>query len=251
MKISKIDKTEDSYIVENFIQDKEFLSNITVLLEQEIIFGNHYKNNKPLAVFQADKIGDSYSYLRCPSIKPEILDNFTPSVDKIRTLLNDKFEVKTNIAKILKYQNNNSLKNHADKIIDLEEGSNIYTIRFGATRPLLLINKTTNEEILLKLPNNSMMILGWETNRHWTHGIPKISEFCENGITYSIVLRTSVTFLHQPTMSIWGPRTNISDICKLSKNNLIKKDPNEIIRLWGIENKMPVNLDHYKSLQML
>ena len=241
-----IEGLPDSYLITKFI-DLDVIS----ALEREINFaGIPSVAGRPKAVFQADTYyldnnGDSYYYLRCPSIIPDQLVGMVPTVDRIRNRLKELTGVRCNIAKILKYQGTNQLKNHADKIIDLKEESNIYTIRFGATRSLLLKNKTTNQEIKVDIPHNSLFILGWKTNQEWTHGIPKSDN---PGATYSIVLRESVTYLHKKTLKVWGPRTKYPSVTDLLENltdpTVVPKPP-EIYQRWREENLIPVELDHY------
>lgn len=246
--MEKIEGTPDSYLVKNFIPFDP-LNYIDVIsgLEREISFaGIPSLNGKPKAVFQADTYADdSYYYLRCPSIKPEELTSMVPTVNVVRNQLTNITGANCNIAKVLKYQGTDQLKNHADKIIDLKERSNIYTIRFGAQRSILLRNKIDGREILIEIPHNCLFVLGWETNQQWTHGIPK-SEVI--GTTYSIVLRESVTYLHKKTLKVWGPRTKyltVDDLLKNLTDPTTNPLPHEIFERWHVENKIPVSLDHY------
>ena len=249
----RIALTPDSYLIKNFIEYDVISS-----LEREINFaGIHSVNHRPKSVFQADthfnvdNEKDSYYYLRCPSIIPNQLSSMVPIVRKIRDRLEEITGVATmrpvhcNIAKILKYQGNNQLKNHADKIIDLKEKSNIYTIRFGANRCILLKNKIDDREIIVEIPHNSLFVLGHQTNQEWTHGIPPCNT---PGATYSIVLRESVTYLHKKTLKVWGPRTKYPTVDLMLENlndPTINAQPPEIYQRWHIENKFPVELDHY------
>lgn len=241
--MEKVEGTPDSFIVKNFL-DNSLADRVVDLLEREVEWPKYGSHGAPKAVFQAKERDDSFAYLRCPSIKPSEITSFSPTVSVISEAVN---EGKCNIAKILKYEGSSKLKNHADKIIDLQERSNIYTLRFGETRNLLLKEKQGNKEILIEMPHNTLFILGWETNRFFTHGAPKINLEKQ---TYSIVLRTSVTWLHKPTLRLWGPRTEFSTtesllLSKIPTYDEIKTAETQLTRLWAIENKTTVDLNHY------
>jgi hypothetical protein len=151
-----------------------------------------------------------------------------------------------NIAKLLCYASENvSLKSHADKIIDLEEGSDIFMLRFGSPRTVLLTHKETGEKVEILVKPGSLFVLDYETNRHWTHGILPANEE-QSQTAYSIILRRSVTYLHKPTLCLWGPRTMNKSCDDVRHTNC---DDKEIIKhLWSIENKQVVSLDHYKQM---
>jgi alkylated DNA repair dioxygenase AlkB len=234
--MERVAGTPDSFVIRNFIRDEVVIEQ----LESEIQWPERGPKGAPRAVFQAMYDGaDSYAYLRCPSIQPEKITGFSPTVAKVVEAVN--VMQKVNIVKVLKYNSGNkALKNHADKIIDLAEGSNIYTLRLGSTRTMLLKHKETGEEFLVDLPHNTLFILGWETNRYFTHGVPPA-----NGLvpSYSIVLRTSVTWLHRPTLGLWGPRTRFP--CPEKSSPMAENT--DLVRLWGEENQKVVSLDHYAS----
>lgn len=230
--MEKVEETEDCYVIYNFLDESE---NVIQNLEKEINFKNVC--GKPKAVFQSLSSDlNHFYYLRCPSIKPEKITDFTPMIEKINNQLKTYYpNEKCNIAKIVKYGDDSStqLKNHSDKIIDLKHNSNIFSVRFGATKYMSLIHKQTNKEILVKLPNNSMIVIGWKTNKYFTHGVPKNSEGSK---TYSIVLRTSITKLNKINLSLSGK--------KVGRNNLPYTDE-ELIKLWSFENKEPISDTHY------
>jgi hypothetical protein len=261
--MEKVVGTPDSFVVRNFIDDK-LARDIVVVLEGEIQWPMHGQKNAPRAVFQADGDEESFAYLRCPSIKPAEMMPFSPTVAAIVETVNSapfQPRAKCNIAKVLKYEGpSTALKNHADKIVDLSEGCNIYTLRFGQTRTLLLKNKGSGAEILVELPHNTLFILGWGTNRFWTHGAPRIAPILDGASgnsqmepSYSIVLRTSVTWLHRPTLRLWGPRTKFSTLVALLESPAptdeeLEKAQVELTHLWATENDQPVELSHYSAM---
>lgn len=237
--MEKVEGTPDSYVIRDFFS-KEFADSLGERLENELNFElvKRPSKGKPKAIFQSEVIDGKLSYLRCPSIDPKLLTGFTPTISEVVRLFNANVGTQCNIAKILKYEGSNKLKNHADKIIDLKENSNIHTLRFGAERPLLLISKLTGKEIRLMLPHNSLFILGWYTNREWTHGIPSHS----TGTTYSIVLRTSISLLNSEELSVSSERS-------VSSHFLLDKEKEVVLHhLWATENKKPVDISHYASL---
>lgn len=79
------------------------------------------------------------------------------------------------------------ISEHSDKTLDIAIGSKIVNFSIGATRQfflkqkkdsplnLVLPNSTKDVNYLLTekipLPHNSLFVLGWDTNRHFVHGI--------------------------------------------------------------------------------
>ncbi len=230
--VELVEGTKDCFVVRNFLDDD---LNVCTDLEKQL----ENASGKPKAVFQATSPEeDSFFYLRCPSIKPEDLTNFSPIVEKVNQSLCQLFpDVPVcNIAKIVKYGDGSAheLKSHADKIIDLAPGSNIYTVRFGNEKSMVLTHKESGEKIVIKLPHNTLLVIGWITNKNFTHGVP--ADRTGEGPTYSVVLRTSVTVLHKPSLTLRGDRVGKSNLPHANK---------ELIDLWAQENMTIIADSHY------
>lgn len=245
--MKKVKGTPDSYIIYNFFEREEDYRDICQKLEEECVFADKVRHNRkqPLAHFQSLSIieeKEKLYYLRCPSIKAEEIAPFSPTIIKIIEQLEKITGQKCNIAKIVKYGEGSSkqLKSHADKIIDLERGTSINTIRFGDTKSLLLTHKVTQEEILIELPHNTLFVLGWETNKQYRHGVPPSSSTSFSiSSTYSVVLRTSVTLLDTETMKLSGSRVTGSNNSPIANEELVK--------LWSEENNSIVEDTHYDT----
>lgn len=227
-----VEGTEDCFVVRDFLSDD---SSICDDLEKQL----ENASGLPKAVFQATSPEeDCLFFLRCPSIKPEQLTTFSPVVERVNKTLTALFPdlPQCNIAKIVKYGGGSSheLKAHADKIIDLAPGSNIYTVRFGQEKRMVLTHKESGKEICIKLPHNTLLIIGWNTNKNFTHGVP--NDRTGESPTYSVVLRTSVTTLHKPSLTLRGDR--------VGQNNAPNANQ-ELINLWAHENSNAIPDSHY------
>ena len=129
------------------------------------------------------------------------------------------FNVSINIAKIQKYNDGQSNINlHNDKIIDIDENTPIFILRIGTPRKCKLVHKNTNETIIIDVNDNSLLIISYEANKEWKHGI-----ICDDSIyneSYSIVFRNSITYLH-PSGYIFGKNTpfkTLDDLLKFTQN---------------------------------
>lgn len=120
---------------------------------------------------------------------------------------------------MLKYSNGNAgIHLHSDKIIDLDINTPIFVARFGAERICVLQNKETNDTIEVSVPNNSLLVISYDANRKWKHGIKEDDTVLQP--SYSIVFRKSVTFLH-PKGFLCGERTPFKKCLGPRHNNTI------------------------------
>lgn len=257
MEIEKI--LNDSYLIKNFLNGF-MLKDIIEKLEKEVLWNKFEINGKELCrtgSFQgiSNEFGDK-PYIRCPSI--DIVENITPIINQIVELipitLKDNFNFsfeKPNIIKIQKYDDGRSfITDHTDKIIDLEENSPIFNLRLGATRTFVLTNKKTKDKYLIKMPHNSLFIIGPDTNKNYLHGVPKETHISEP--SYSLVFRKSVTFKDSEKGYLYGPRSiikeKLKDIEENIKKSLSKEESlKELIKLFHIENNDPVGLELYED----
>jgi len=105
---------------------------------------------------------------------------------------------------------------HVDKSIDIVQGTPICNLSLGAQRTLVLRNKVQPKLVQrIPLPHNSVFVLGWQTNREWTHEIradkrprceKNAQELAYAGVRISATLRCIGTFLLScvPMMMIYG-----------------------------------------------
>lgn len=239
----------DSYLIPNFLNSLEKESVLHYLQNETYVTKSP---DKPSIIFMSEQHVDdqeSFAYLRCPSISKVLLKQMTPVIKELGRKINQTFKLddsSNNIAKLLRYTNgSSSLKSHADKIVDLKERSNIYMLRFGQPRTVVLTSKTTGEKKMVPVSPGDLFVLGWLTNMFWTHGIEK--EETVTSTNYSIILRTSVTYLHRPTLRLWGPRTHFESVKEFESQK--EKDEDDLLKkLWSYENKHPVSVEHYQEL---
>ena len=247
------------YLVHDFLPSK-LEHNIIEKLESECIFGEFTINNKILCrtgCFQGDQYKDeSVPWLRCPSIEHQEIHPWSKTLGAIRDQINSTYHANTNIGKLQKYDTGEStIKLHADKIIDLEENTPIFVIRFGAPRSCVLVNKINGMAIFIKIPHNSLLVIEYEANLLWKHGIVKDNI---NDSSYSIVYRNSVTRKYKD--HIFGERTPFATMDELVEymddssqkkyKNLWNRENHKkhIIKCFNVENKEIPTLDVYKSV---
>ena len=168
---------------------------------EEVKFQTMHINGKELCrpgAFQATISEDgSIPWLRCPSAEGLIVNPFTPTIKMIRDRLSNKFNVDLNHVKIQIYKDEKSyIKPHSDKTLDIVANSPIINYRIGSTRMFSLINKQDKQEIETPMLNNSVFVLGPETNKQWRHYVNPIPE--KTGPSISMVFRCVHTFLTRP-----------------------------------------------------
>lgn len=96
------------------------------------------------------------------------------------------------------------ISEHADKTLDASRGSPVANLSLGATRVMTLRDKRklrTPQKIVL--PHNSLFVLGWRTNREFTHAVARDGrracekrgdEVRDDGHRISFTLRSVATF---------------------------------------------------------
>ncbi len=102
--------------------------------------------------------------------------------------LTDPFLIKlleyTNKAENYKFKYNGELVNwyrdgndyigeHSDNEKDLVQGAPIYSFSFGATRDFIIKSKKDDQKIVLPLEDNTLLIMGGETQKYYKHSVPK------------------------------------------------------------------------------
>lgn len=120
-------------------------------------------------------------------------ESWTPTMKTIKEIVEERLKQPINHGKIQFYKDGDSfIGPHSDKTLDIAKGSFIINMSFGGTRTFVLRNKTTFEQQKIKLPHNSILMFGLNTNMKWTHGVPKEADVHDERI--SIVFRDIATF---------------------------------------------------------
>lgn len=232
-----------------FFLYKDFFSDENKILsdiKKECRFDKFTINNKELCRTGSFE-GVPSIWLRCPSIEYQTIHPFSNVIKNLNKQILQKIGLDTNIVKIQKYESNSYIYPHSDKILDLELDQPIVVARFGSTRTCILINKLSKETIQFKVHNNSLLVISYQANLLWKHGI--IKEIT-NEDSYSIVFRKSVTFkyqdyvygIHTPYKTLKELKLKLNEQLHLSK----EKSKLELVKCYSKENSDVVNLSIYK-----
>lgn len=176
---------------------------------------------------------------RHPLDNPPTVVQFTPTVDKIRKILESKLNIILNHAIIQLYRNGEDfISEHSDKTLDICPNSLIVGYSVGETRIMKFRSKDSigfrtksdigshmradmNEPIYdihdIELNNDSAMILDLHTNRYYRHSIRSNASIVKPRI--SITFRTIGTFIKNGVIEGQGVSDNIES--HLTKDELI------------------------------
>lgn len=246
-----IEITAGISIIYDFLKHPEYMID-NLLRECEL--GPMTIRNKTLSrkgCFQGiPDLNGNMPWLRCPSIENQTIMPMSTSISYIHTFINNHFSHIVNIFKIQEYLNGEIIINsHSDKILDMELNVPIFIARFGATRTMELTNKITNEIITLDMPHNSLLCMSYDANLLWKHGIAADP-------SYSIVCRSSITYLHSRYALLYGERTPFKSINDLEKwiqcPNFMymtrDQQRDEIVACYKKENYTHVNIGIYDNI---
>jgi hypothetical protein len=173
------------------------------------------------------------------------------------------------------------ISDHSDKTIDINRNSFIVNVSLGAQRIMTLRQKKDKnireQERLtvpttptnstshhtqppprptqrIPLPDNSLFILGLETNKKWLHGIStdkrplstkSPSEQINNGARISLTFRWIGTFINPTHHTIWGigarakNRQDARPILDSTADDVGRNDAKGLITAFGEENFDP------------
>lgn len=221
----------DCYLVEHILPD-ELSQTAFAALRDEVGWQvmNHRGNEVPRLVAVQGEVNEdgSFPIYRHPADNSPPLLPFTPTVSRIRSLVEQHLNHPVNHVLIQLYRDgNDAISEHSDKTIDVVRGSKIVNASLGAQRTMVLRTKrdarpeelsaTPNSRptVRIPLPHNSMFVLGLETNRSWLHGInrdrrmPTLKSAAElsdvtSGERISLTFRHIGTFLSADKSLIWG-----------------------------------------------
>eukprot|EP01060_Flectonema_neradi_P005934 TRINITY_DN13981_c0_g1_i1.p1 TRINITY_DN13981_c0_g1~~TRINITY_DN13981_c0_g1_i1.p1 ORF type:complete len:715 (+),score=128.69 TRINITY_DN13981_c0_g1_i1:64-2145(+) len=182
------------------------------------------------------------------------LETWSPTVMEIKKRVEEITGTKLNHVLIQKYRTGcDYISPHADKTLDIERGSDIINVSFGASRVMTLTSKkdvpvSHRSKQQVELTDNSIFVLGWETNKKFVHGIrpdkrPLTSkkrpahQKLESGSRISFTFRTISSFMYRPTRQIFGqgsPYKSFTDLPEM----VIPTEGEEVamLKAFGNEN---------------
>jgi hypothetical protein len=200
---------DDTYIIYDITE----LNDITLDdVKKEIIFQEMYSQGTlvpRLIAIQGIIENDLEPLYRHPTdCQPDML-KMTPITKRICDFFSTKLNQKFNHVLIQLYRNgHDNIGEHCDKTLDIQKNTSIINYSLGATREMKLRTKKSdnnNRDIKkVKLKNNSVFVLGWNTNQKWLHSINQDKredflksedELVNNGERISFTFRTIATFI--------------------------------------------------------
>ena len=223
---------EDSEIIYDIFTDEK--ENITIdKLLNEIEF-HQMKSQQSLVprlvAIQGEITNGLKPLYRHPADEQPVLKPFTLTTKLILDKLNKMLNLKMNHVLIQLYRDGeDNIGEHSDKTLDILKSTPIVNYTVGETRTLRLRNKVTKQKEYIELKDNSLFILGTETNKKWLHGIKSNSLI--KGARISFTFRTIATFIDES-----GEITGQGASSKLINEN---------------ENKSLINENLDDSLEML
>ncbi|KAI0086048.1 hypothetical protein BDY19DRAFT_962707 [Irpex rosettiformis] len=212
----------DTELVQNILPS-ELAETAFEKLSQEVQWQamRHRGGEVPRLVAQEGEIAPdgSFPIYRHPSDKSPPLLPFSPTVALIREHVQKALNHPVNHVLIQHYRSGaDFISEHSDKTIDVVPGSRIVNVSLGARRHMTLRSKDAqggNGRRIqrVKLPHNSMFVLGLETNAKWQHSVKHDNrpealkdedERYNNGERISLTFRHIGTFISQDERLIWG-----------------------------------------------
>ncbi|GAB1740202.1 hypothetical protein NU219Hw_g5318t1 [Hortaea werneckii] len=250
---------------------EEHAGNIFDTLHSEVHWQrmHHQTGEVPrLVCCQGDIAEDgSRPVYRHPSDHTLPLHPWTPAVDSVRRAAERAVGHPLNHALIQLYRGGvDYISEHSDKTLDIEKGSKIVNVSFGAQRTMRLrskrghkasqpvppskSSKTTQPSRTthrVPMPHNSMITMSLETNAEFLHGInpdkrPPVEftdvEKAYDGHRISLTFRHISTFLSKDEKLIWGQ--GATGKVKDDAQPVINGNPEEsekLVRAFGAENQ--------------
>ncbi|KAG5637512.1 hypothetical protein H0H81_004338 [Sphagnurus paluster] len=229
----------DSYLVADVLpSDLAAVAFENMLTEVKWNTMYHRGGEVPRLVAVEGEVGDdgSFPLYRHPADESPPLSPFSPTVARIRDYVQKILEHPVNHVLIQHYRSGKDyISEHSDKTIDVVRGSNIVNVSLGAQRVMTLRQKVPKAPVAapeasadadtraikppprptqrIRLPHNSMFIMGPETNRRWLHGInhdnravsaKSPEELSYGGGRISLTFRHIGTFLTKDESRIYG-----------------------------------------------
>lgn len=187
----------------------------------------HRSGQVPRLVAVQGEVGQSgeIPIYRHPADESPPLFPFTPTIQRIRKKIESVLSQSFNHALIQLYRDGvDNISEHSDKTLDIVRGSAIVNFSIGAQRVMTLRTKKSKhthgtdspgmrQTQRIRLPHNSIFVLGPETNREWLHGVradkrpsheKSEDEKAFGAERISITFRQIGTFMNRREKRIWG-----------------------------------------------
>ena len=277
----------DSYLIPDLLSETE-LDDVFERLKAEVQFQkmHHRSGEVPrLVAVQGDVLeDDSVPIYRHPADESPNLRPFSPTVEMIRSRVKKTLGQPFNHALIQLYRNGeDSISEHSDKTLDIVRGTNIVNFSVGARRTMVLRTKKGYKSALvqgdhkaaksqrtsdaspamssrrterLRLPHNSLFVLGSATNTSWLHSIradkrrsaeKAVDELAFGGQRISITFRLISTFLNPKAGLIWGQGATSKISGAPSKVIQDDREVQRLIMAFGEENHKGIEFDWEKT----
>jgi alkylated DNA repair dioxygenase AlkB len=149
-----------------------------------------------LVIAQTEKNHQRVPIYRMPGCNQKNIPvtSWTNTVNDICKKASDEIHQNLNHCVITLFRDeNDSLAFHQDKLLDLDENSVIISISFGSPRPFIFQSLYGKQKQQIILQPGSILAIGPNTNKTFSHAIPKLQ--MKSGPRISISARTVKTFL--------------------------------------------------------
>ncbi len=185
----------DSVLLHNFLENDIDTSDLYKNLEKEIdfvprnlltfnIYGKTFSLPRDKAFYgtiEEDRTSPLYRY--GGKWYPPVMQ-WTPTLKIIRDIIHEKTGVDVNHVVVNRYKNGKDhIGYHHDKTRDFYPGAPVCTLSLGGTRSFYLKEQESKSLIKMKLHDNSLFILGEDTNKKFKHSIIKTTSDCEPRIS--------------------------------------------------------------------
>ena len=238
------DYPPDSKLIEGLFSDQECIELFNTLKSQtHWTTMKHRGGDVPrLLSIQHTYYPDKRPIYRHPAdIQPKS-EIWSSVSDKIRQRISDYLKMDLNHALIQYYRSGlDYISEHADKTLDILKNTPIINASFGAVRTMKLRSKYVNSHGTrdihnIKLTNGSIFVLGWETNKTFTHSIKQdkridsiksTDELAFDGQRISLTLRNIATFMDNDG-KLFGQGAPDGEYVN---------DADKMLTAFGIENK--------------
>lgn len=205
----------DMYYIPNFVKSRRKKDRIFSTLLQEVDFqqmfnfvDNTVEPIPRMISAQTEKKGSVSLIYRMPGCN----ESNIPTTDWSPTVKGLIDDVSLEIDQTLNHcvltlfrDSDDSLAFHQDKVMDLEEGSNIVSLSFGEPRPIVFEEIDGKKSITIILQPGSILVFDSKTNSRYRHSIPKLNQPIGPRISLSIrTIRTLIEQIDKETFMIRG-----------------------------------------------
>jgi alkylated DNA repair dioxygenase AlkB len=181
MKISKL--VDQIYFIEDIL-DLQNYSDLFQTVKEEAGFNKKGRTGRRMC--RMTNNGIKYTLFG----KPYARKDYTETVQRIRKEIEQKLQFKEdyfNTCTLNYYDNGASgFGDHTDKMPDLERPMIVATLTLGnSNRIMTLTNIYTRRQYGIRLPHNSLLLMGPQMQDMYLHGIPKEKGLLESRLSLS------------------------------------------------------------------